>query len=134
MTKVISAVIIILVLYGAWEGWLYWDNFSHDRDLAVKEAAANVVVPEQLAGMPNGMEPSYQAAVKGGPVAMKNWLRNYGKRLADPRLAWIELDYMIAIAHEDPVEAKKIFADVKNRVAQTSPVYSRIKQLEHTYE
>src|ERR1700740_1801945 len=112
MTKVISVVIIALVLYGAWELWLYWDQVSHDKEVAEKQQAASRVVGDQLPGMPNGMETSYQMAVKGGPVALKNWLKRYGQSVQDPRRAWIELDYMIMIAHDEPVEAKKIFAEV----------------------
>jgi hypothetical protein len=52
----------------------------------------------------------------------------------DPRKAWIELDYCIAVAREDPAEAKRAFASVKNRTPQSSPVWPRIKQLEKTYE
>jgi hypothetical protein len=134
MSKIIGVLILILLAAGVWELWSYYDKVNHDRDLAQKEAAAKTVVPEQLEGMPAALEPSYQAAQKAGPAAMKEWLRRYGPMLQDPRRAWIELEYMISISHDDPAEAKKIFAAVKGRTPENSPVYSRIKQLEKTYE
>jgi len=41
---------------------------------------------------------------------------------------------MVLIARMDPVEAKKIFADIKDRIPTNSPIYPRIRQLEKTYE
>jgi hypothetical protein len=134
MTKVIGVLIIVLAIFGVWELWSYWDQINQDKDLAQKKAVATRVIGDQLAGMPNGMEPTYQAAVKGGPAAVKNWLRRYVQSVQDPRRAWIELDYMVAIARDEPAEARKIFAEVKNRTPETSPVYGRIKELEHTYK
>lgn len=134
MKLVISVVIIIAVLFGGYKIWEYWDSVAHDRDLAQKEAASRKVVPEQLAGMPQGLEPAYQAAQKGGANGIRNWLRAYGPRLEDPRKAWIELDYAVAISREDPVEAKKVFAEVKNRTPDTSPVFGRVKELERTFQ
>ena len=54
--------------------------------------------------------------------------------MADPRLAWIELDYVVEVAPSDPAAARKVFAQVKARLTPTSPVYSRMQQLEKPYE
>ena len=134
ITKLLSALIIVAVIFGGWELYLYWEKFSDDRDLQQKQATQGAVVPEQLAGMPSGWEPMYQAAVKQGPVAVRNWIKQYGKSVKDPRMAWIELDYMVMIAREDPAEARKLFADVKSRTTESSPVYKRVKELEKTYQ
>jgi len=61
-------------------------------------------------------------------------LKSVGARVDDPRKAWIELDYVVGIAKDDPQKRKRIFADVKGRTPTTSPVYARIKTLEKTYE
>jgi len=135
MKLVIAAVVIILVLVGAFKVWEYWDKVSHDKDISEKEAAARLqVTPENLQGMPNGLETTYVAAQKNGATGVRNWLKAYGAKVQDPRKAWIELDYAVMIAREDPIEAKKIFADVKSRTEETSPVYPRIKQLEKTFQ
>ena len=48
---------------------------------------------------------------------MRNWLKTYGQSVEDPRKAWIELDYCVAVAREDPAEARRVFAAVKERIA-----------------
>ena len=63
-----------------------------------------------------------------------NWLANHGRAVQDPRLAWIQLDYCLAISRENPAEAKKIFAAVKDRTPSSSPVYPRIQELAKSYE
>jgi hypothetical protein len=65
---------------------------------------------------------------------LKNWLKTYGQSVEDPRKAWIELDYCVAIARQDPAEAKRVFAQVKERISPSSLVWPRMKQLEKAYE
>lgn len=89
---------------------------------------------DQLPGLPPKLEPSLQIALKQGARGLRIWLKNYRGYVQDPRLAWIELDYAVLVAQKDPAEAKRVFAEVKSRVAPGSPVYGRIKQLEKTYE
>ena len=135
MTKLITILIIVAALWGGWQLFLYWDKVKQEDEVAAKKKAQTEVVSgEQLAGMPNGLESSYQAAKNQGAIAMKNWLKTNGRMVQDPRKAWIELDYCVAIAREDPAEAKRTFAAVKNRMSPSSPVWPRIKQLEKTYE
>ena len=65
---------------------------------------------------------------------MQNWLKTYSRVIADPRKAWIELDYCGMIYRDDPREARRIFAEVKARTPVTSPVWPRIQDLQKTYE
>ncbi len=135
MSKLIGILILILALLRFWKLWSYCEpGESGPRDWCKRIRLSNAVVPEQLAGMPPALESTYQAAQKAGPAVMKEWLRRYGPMIGDPRRAWIELEYMISISHDDPAEAKRIFAAVKSRTPETSPVYNRVKQLEKTYE
>jgi hypothetical protein len=136
MTKfILTIVIIALVLTGAWMLHKEWSKYSSGTDIKEDEAAAALVInPQTLPGMPNGLEQSYGMAETAGVTGLKNWLKLYGDSVQDPRRAWIELDYMVLIARTDPVEAKKIFADIKDRIPTNSPVYPRIRHLEKTYE
>lgn len=134
MSKVIGIIFVVLVIWGGYELWEYWDKYNTGKDLKEQEAQQQQVVPEQLPGMPNGLERTYQIAQKNGATGIRNWLKAYGARVDDPRRAWIELDYVVAVSQEDPVEAKKVFADVKSRTPENSPVYRRIKELKRTYE
>ena len=56
------------------------------------------------------------------------------EQVEDPRKAWIELDYCVAVAREDTSEAKRVFKEVKERTPTSSPVWPRIQQLEKTYQ
>jgi hypothetical protein len=134
MTKLIAALIIIAVLYGGWEFFLYWEKVKNeDEDKRKKEAAA-MVIGDQLPGVPYQLEASLQAARKEGPAALKNWLKVNNQSIEDPRKAWIELDYCVAVFRENPAEARRVFAAVKERIGPSSPVWPRMKQLEKTYE
>ena len=135
MTKLITILIVVAALWGGWQLFLYWDKVkTEDEAAAKKKAATQVVSGEQLSGMPSNLENSYQAAKTQGATAMKNWLRTNGRMVQDPRKAWIELDYCVAIAREDPAEAKRVYTSVRDRTPQSSPVWPRIKQLEKTYQ
>jgi len=134
MSKVIGIIVIVLVIWGGYSVWEYWDKYNTGKDLKEQEARQQQVVPEQLHGMPNGLEQTYQMAQKGGATGIRNWLKAYGARVDDPRRAWIELDYVVAVSQEDPVEAKKVYAEVKERTPKDSPVYQRVKDLSKTYE
>ena len=134
MTKVIAAFAIIVVLYIGWEVFLYWDKVSHEEETKQKQDAAAMVIGDQLPGLPYQLETSLQNARKQGATGLKNWLKAHGQSVEDPRKAWIELDYCIAVARQDTAEAKRVFAQVKERTPPSSPVWPRIKQLEKAYE
>ena len=134
MTKVIAAFIIIMVLYVGWELFLYWDKVKNEEETKQKQEAAARVTGDQLPGMSYKLDASLQAARKQGATGLKNFLKTYNQIIEDPRKAWLELDYCVAVARQDPAEAKRVFARVKERTAPSSPVWPRMKQLEKTYE
>jgi hypothetical protein len=136
MIKTILGIVIAAVfIFVVWLVFMEWKKFDTGNDLKEQEATAALVVsPQSLPGMPNTLEPSYSAAQSAGVIGLRNWLKMYSDSVQDPRRAWIELDYMVLIARTDPVEAKKIFADVKDRTPTNSPIYPRIKVLQKTYE
>lgn len=133
-TKLIGALVIALVLFGGWGLYKYWQTFEDQKQAEAKEAVAKQVTPEQLPGMPYELQASLDAAKKAGPTAMGNWLRAYGRSLQDPRKAWIELDYCVMVARDNPAEARRIFAEVKERTSASSPVWPRIQELQKSYE
>jgi len=134
MTKLIAALIIVAVLYGGWELFLYWEKVKNEEETKQKQDAAAMVIGDQLPGLPYKLEASLQAARKHGAAGLRNWLKTYGQSVEDPRKAWIELDICVAVAREDPAEARRVFAAVKERLGPSSPVWPRMKQLEKTYE
>ena len=135
MTKLITILIIVAALWGGWQLFVYWDKVKQEDEVAAKKKAQTEITSgDKLSGMPSSLESSYQAAQKQGAAAIKNWLKLNGRNVQDPRKAWVELDYCIAVSREDPLEAKRVYAEVRNRTPQSSPVWQRIKQLEKTYQ
>jgi len=130
MKPLIVIFIIVGVAFGGWKIWDYW------KSKEAEEAERNnpVVTPQQLPGLPYQLNDSLAKAQSGGSKTLKAWLDAYGRSVQDPRLASIQLDYVLLIGRENPAEARRIFADVKKRTPSNSPVYPRVKQLESTYE
>lgn len=131
MTKLITAFVIIVVLYCGWHLYLYWDKVKKEEETQ-KQNATTTVQPESLPGMPYQLENSLHAAQQN-PATFRAWLKTYEKRLQDPRKAWIELDFCVAIAREDPAEARRLFKEVKDRTSKSSPLWPRVKELEKTF-
>jgi len=132
MTKIITAGIIIIVLWVAYHMWVYWEQIRDEKESQI--AASKVVVREEmLSGLPQNLENSLQGAKKAGLATFRRWLDTYGPSIQDPRKAWIELDYCIMLARENAKEAGRIFAAVQQRTPTNSPVYPRIRQLQATY-
>ncbi len=134
MTKLIAVLILLAVAFGGWELFFYWEKVKNEEETQKKQAAAAIVVGDQLSGMPQQLEPALKAAEAQGAAGLRSWLKVYGRAIQDPRKAWIELDYCLLISREDPSEAKRLFAAVKNRTPESSPVWPRIKKLENAYE
>jgi hypothetical protein len=138
MRQVIAILLILGALWGAKELYKYWETVKSRKeteDRAGTRPSANVVTaPTTLPGSPAELEPSLQAAQKQGAAALKNWLKLYRPYVKDPRLAAIELDYVVLIGSTNPQEARQVFAAVKQRTAPSSPVYPRIQQLAKTYQ
>src|SRR5436309_8390837 len=98
MTKLIGVVILVAVLYGGWELFFYWEKVKNEEEIQKKQAATAIVVGEQLEGMPQQWEPVLKAAEAKGAAGIKNFLKQYGPSIHDPRKAWIELDYCLLIS------------------------------------
>lgn len=133
MTKLISALIVIVVIFCGWQLFKYWEQVQNDEETKKKEAAA-IINPVYLPGMPSQLEQGFQTVQQRGTAAIRNWLKTYESALQDPRKAWIELDLCVAITREDPTEARRIFQAVKARTPAGSPIQPRLKQLEKSYE
>jgi hypothetical protein len=134
MTKLIAALVIVGAVYLGCELFLYWEKIKNEEQVQQKQAAAAVVSGDQLSGLPQSLEASLRAAEAHGVEGLGNWLKTYGRAVQDPRKAWIQLDYCLLISKDNPSEARRLFAEVKNRTPETSPVWPRIKKLENAYE
>ena len=140
MSKLITAGLILIACFVGWRMFEYWTEVSANEDRGTTHETFSVTTfdPRSLGGIPSqnsaALEASLAKAQAGGPAALREWIKACRKLVDDPRLAWIQLDYVVMLGRTDPAEAKKIFAEVKERIAPTSPIYPRIKQLERTYQ
>ena len=135
MKAMISILIVLVLILVVWKTWEYWERVEANKERTEREAK-KIGDPHSLSGLEWKFEESLQKAMdKKDPSALKEWLDRYGKVAQDPRLAWIELDYVVLVAPQNPIEAKRVFHAVKERTIDTaSPVYKRLKALEKTYD
>ena len=133
MKKLIAIFCVVVGVYALWHviGFLQSSKTKGGK-LDVEEET--VVVPQELAGLPSQLAASLDAAQKQGPEALGVWLQQYSHLVADPRRAWIELDYVVLVTKRDPAKARQMYAQVRDRVAPGSPVYDRVQRLKKTYE
>ncbi len=89
--------------------------------------------PSVMEGLPPELEASLAQAQSQGAPALRKWLQQYGHQARDPRLADIQLDYVVLVSRTNPQEARQLFQAVKRRTPATSPVHERVKRLEKTY-
>lgn len=89
--------------------------------------------PAVLDGLPPQLESSLADAQAKGATALRDWLQKYGQHARDPRLAEIQLDYVVLLSRSNPGEAKSLFRAIKQRTPKDSPVFERIKRLDSTY-
>src|ERR1051326_8809167 len=127
MKVLISILIVLALIFGGWKLWEYWDQVSQQKDMAEKKPSLS---EDQLGSMTSDLEKTLQDARKKGPSALKAWLDKNQKnpKIPESRLVYIKLDYVLMIASSDPVEAKKVFHEIKQNTPPTSPVYPRIKE------
>ena len=90
--------------------------------------------PENLPGLPVSLELALEAARKNGAAGIGDFLNRYRYTIRDPRLAEIELDYVVLMNHKNPAEARRVFRFVQQRTRSSSPLYERVKKLEKTYQ
>lgn len=128
---------VVLVVGAIWLGLRFY-NFAKTE---VREAEKKETVdpwdkpaPGKLAGMPASMEEGLEAAKREGGAGLADWLAKNRRQIQDPRLAEIELDYVVLIGSTDRAEAKRTLEAVGRRIGSSSPVYARYQQLKKAYE
>ena len=133
MTKLISILVVAGLLFGAWHLFFYWERVKNEQQAELAKDREVNIDPHGLAGLPSELENSLEQARRQGPAVMRQWLKTYGAAVRDPRRAWIELDYCIAITRINPLEARQTFIAIRDRTPRNSPVWPRIQKLEKTY-
>jgi hypothetical protein len=135
MTKLIAALIVAVFLFAFYHIVMYYEKVKDEKEDEAKKAAAAQVIGQSLHGMPTyQLEATLHRAEAEGAAGLGRWLKAYGDKVKDPRRAWIQLDYCVLLARDNLPEAKRLFREVKQRTAPSSPVWPRIQELSKTYE
>jgi hypothetical protein len=135
MTKLIAILIVVVVVYCGWRFFLYWEQVRDQKEADRQQVVTTRnLEPSMLPGLPQELTGVLEAAEKSGAAGLGQFLKQYGSNVQDPRKAWIELDYAVALSRQAPAEARRVFASVKQRTPSTSPVWPRIQQMSKTYE
>ena len=133
-----NVIVILLIVGAAFGAWRYYKNSESAAPAAAETSSSPAgttafLIEEQLPRMHPDLEVSLTAARQRGAYGLKQWLAAYGGKVRDPRLAWIQLDYVILVSQSDLGEARRVFDLVKKRVPETSVIYPRIKKMEPSY-
>jgi hypothetical protein len=126
-----KALITLVLIVG-----LYLLGKSISTQYKARQQKENPTTPAavvQLDGLPSQLEVSLQNAESKGAPALKTWLQQNRKYCRDPRLAEIELNYVVLVSRMNPGEAKQVFQSVKRRTPKTSPLFDRVQRLNATY-
>lgn len=139
MNKAITVLLIVGALWGLWTlREMYMEKKRQNPDVyATSEDEPDgppKIEPRSLKGLHYSLETPLANAQRSGADGLKKFLNQYRTAIRDPRLAWIELDYVVLVASKDPAEARAVFAEVKGRTPTNSPVYPRIEKLSKVYE
>jgi hypothetical protein len=136
MKASVGILIVLLVCLGGWKVWDHWSRVREQQELGIREQEGAEIKPDQLPGLPFQLEARLSEAKQRGPQTLKQFIDTWrhSPEVKDPRLAWIELDYVTMIASSDPVQAKRLFFEVKQRISTNSVIYPRIRALSKAYE
>jgi len=132
MKVLLSILIVVGLLFVGWKTWVYWEEVQ--KEGKKEETKPEILDSRYLQGMPYKLETELSDSKKEGAEGLKRFLDRWSPSIQDPRLGALELDYVVAISATDPIEAKRLFSKVKERIPPDSPLYPRIKALQNTYE
>ena len=131
-------IVILILIIAGFVGWRLYEYYVgvEKEPTGAEQKTVTDIRPESLPGLPYQLEEKLREAQAAGPEAFKTFidnLKNYPD-VKDPRLAWIELDYIVMISARNPVEARRLFIKVRSRTPPESPTMPRIRALARTYE
>jgi len=140
MRFLIGVAILALIYLGAKSLMTHWGEVTSQDDgdpaavTEVQTPSTSTETADSIPGLPAHLENSLAAAKRQGADGLKVWLKSNRGSVRDPRLADIELDYVVMVAGKNFGEARDVLTAVKARTPENSPVYPRLKKLEKAYQ
>lgn len=133
MKAAIAIILIIGASIGAWSVYQNTQGKDSSSSPSSSSGAAVAVTENDMPKLHPAMEESLRKAKQRGPAALKQWLAANGRAVPDPRLAWVQLEYVVLVGGRDIGEARRVFAEVKSRVPTNSVIMPRIQKLEPSF-
>lgn len=131
MKFVLTVLLLALI---AWGGWHFWSYTSRKMsEVKTDEGSETTHAPGKLPGMAAALESSYDSAKRAGADSLARWLNQHRAEIRDPRLAEIELDYVVLVGPTSQAEARRVLNGLRARLKPSSPVYKRFEQLDKAY-
>lgn len=127
---------ILLVAGAVWLGLRFYDYARtrvHEGDRR-EDLRGDRPAPGKLPGMPAHLEAGLDEARRQGAAGLASWLTRHRFQVRDPRLAEIELDYVVLVGPRDRAEARRVLEAVGGRLTPDSPMFERHRQLQRAYE
>lgn len=136
MKTLISVAIILAAVYLFMQLVGFYDRTARPsgRTEDYVEVQSTASASQSLPGLPPQFEGSLQQAQSQGLEGLGEWLKTYGRHVQDPRLAAIELDYVILLNLKDHKAARERFHRIVARTPPDSPVAERLRKLAPAYE
>ena len=129
--RIINLLILVGLVYIGYQCQQQWKAYKAKQ---IEAETGKRPGDETLPGLPRNLEDSLAAARRDGAEGLKNWLQRYRRYAQDPRLAEIELDYVVLVGARNLPEAQRVLSMVKRRTSEDSPLYERVTRLSETYE
>lgn len=125
---------VLLVATVIWLG-LKFNRYAKEKigSKPATEEGGQTPAPGKMRGMAAALEPAFEEAKRGGAENLGKWIEQHRDDLRDPRLADIELDYVVLVGSANPAEARRVLATLATRLQAASPVYKRFQQLQKAY-
>lgn len=136
-TLIIIFVALVGVYLFMWGAGIYdrtARNPPHAEQSEPPPGAVSVVSGDQLPGLPQPLEASLRTAQEQGVEELGKWLKQFGRQVQDPRLASIELDYVVLLNLKNHKAARERFIAVASRIQPGSPVFERVRKLAPAYD
>lgn len=127
---------VLLVAGLLWFGWKFYSFARREVEKGDEPVRVdyNAPAPGKLPGMPAHLEAELDEARRQGPQEILAFLARHRMEIRDPRLAEIQLDYVVLVGPGNRKEAKRMLEIVGARLTPDSPVYARYQALRKTYE
>ena len=113
-----------------------WKLLEYGNNLVSGAPPPTTNSPPTLPPQDPKIEEALADARKKGPAQFKNAINLYAtkRKLKDPWLAQYQMDYMIMISINDPLEVTKIFQEIWSRTPADSPLQERLQALKKAFQ